>query len=68
MFKSTAVGVAGSPGIRVARPVDKAYNAGPGIVTTHHPRLADNIASGTARSIRPAPTYNATVPLFAIHS
>jgi len=68
MFKSTADGVAGSPGMHVALPVDKAYNAGRGIVTTQHPRLVDNIVSGTARSIRPAPTYNATVlPLSSIH-
>ena len=60
--------MAGSPGMHVALPVDKAYNAGPGIVTNLHPRQAGNIASGTARSIRPAPTYNATVlPLSSIH-
>ena len=60
--------MAGSLGMHVALPVDKAYNAGPGIVTTQHPRQADNIVSGTARSIRPAPTFNATVlPFTSIH-
>jgi len=68
MFKSTADGVAGSTGIRVARPVDKAYNAEGGLVTTQHLRLADNIVSGTARSIKPAPTCNATVlPFTSMH-
>ena len=68
LSKLTAAGVAGHPGIDVALPVDKAYNAGPGIVTTHHPRQVDNIVSGTVWSIRPVPISNATVPLFAIHS
>ena len=68
LYKLTVDGVAGRLGMHVARPVGKAYNAGPGIVTTQHLRLADNIASGTVWSIRPALTYNATVlPLSTIH-
>ena len=62
-----ADGVDGSPGIRVARRVDKAYNAGGGLVTTQHPRQVVNIASGTARSIRHARTYNAMVQLIFLY-
>jgi len=60
-------GVTGKHGIRVARHVDMAYNTGPDIVTTQHLRQADNIASGTAQSIRPALKSNATVLYVLMH-
>jgi len=56
-------GVAGRPGIRVARHVVKVYNAEGGLVTTQHHRQMDNIASGTTRSTKPALTHSATVLL-----
>jgi len=60
-------GVDGSPGIRVARIVDKAYNTGGGLVTTQHPRQVVDIASGAARSIRHARTYSAMVKLIFLY-
>ena len=62
-FKSMVAGVAGRPGIRVALRAVKVYSAEGGLVTTPHHRQMDNIASGTARSTKPALTYSATVLL-----